>query len=73
MKSDQEPERRHVVSLTDEQIEAIAEKAAQKAMAKLTNQFYQEVGKGVVSKFIWVMGVLAVAVYVWAQKEGYIK
>ena len=37
-------------ALTDEQIDRIAEKAADKAVAKLTDQVYREVGKGVVQK-----------------------
>lgn len=58
--------------LTDEQIERIAERAAEKAVAKLTDQVYREVGKNVVQKFFWITGVLAVALYIWAKSRGLI-
>lgn len=66
-------ERRHTIPLTDEQVEAIAEKAAEKAVAKLTAQFYQQVGKGVVSKLLTVIGIITVGAYMWAVSHGWIK
>lgn len=59
--------------LTDEQIESIAERAAEKAVAKLTDQVYREVGRGVVSKFVWIVGALVVALFLWAKTQGYVK
>jgi hypothetical protein len=59
--------------LTDEQVERIAEKAAEKAVAKLTDQVYREVGKGVVSKFVWIVGALAVGLFIWLKAQGYLK
>lgn len=59
--------------LTDEQIERIAERAAEKAVAKLTDHVYREVGRNVVSKFIWIVGALAVGLFIWAKSQGYIK
>ncbi|MGC4395980.1 hypothetical protein [Hydrogenophaga sp. T2] len=59
--------------LTDEQIERIAERAAEKAVAKLTDQVYREVGRGVVSKFMWIVGALAVGLFIWAKSQGYVK
>lgn len=50
------------VPLTDEQIEAIAERAAAKAIAKLTGMMYQEIGKTVASKFFWIVGAIVVGV-----------
>src|SRR5262245_56955844 len=41
------------VPLTDAQIERIAEKAAAKAVEKMTGQLYQEVGRSVVSKVLY--------------------
>lgn len=61
------------ISLTDEQIDLIAEKAAEKAVAKMTSMMYREVGKGVVDKFFWIVGLSAVGVYVWLQQKGVIK
>jgi hypothetical protein len=52
------------VHLTDEQIEAIAEKAACKAVEKITGAAYQAVGKTVVQKFFVIVGVIVVTVLI---------
>jgi len=65
--------RRMTISLTDEDIEFIAEKAAEKAVAKMTGMIYQEVGKGVVNRFLWIVGLSAIGVYVYLQQRGFIK
>lgn len=54
--------------LSDEQIEHIAEKAAQKAVAKLTEEFYKQVGKSVVDKFLIVLGAVTLAGVVWFKQ-----
>ncbi len=59
--------------LTDAQIEKIAEKAADKAVAKLTDRVYRDVGKSVVQKFVWIVGVASVALFFWLQSKGLIK
>lgn len=59
--------------LTDEQVEKIAEKAADKAVAKLTDKVYLEVGRSVVQKIVYILGVTAVALFLWAQSKGLIK
>ena len=52
-------ERRKSPILSEEQIE-IAERAAEKAVEKMTNQIYLEVGKGVVKKALYLLGALVV-------------
>lgn len=59
--------------LTEEQIDEIAEKAAEKAVAKMTNIIYQEVGKGVINRLLWFVGVAAVAFYAFAEGKGWLK
>lgn len=59
--------------LTDAQIDKIAEKAADRAVAKITDQVYREVGKGVISRFTWIVGALAVATFIYAKTQGWIK
>ena len=54
--------------LSDEQIDLIAEKAAQKAVAKLTEEFYKQVGKSVVDKFLIVLGAVTLAGVVWFKQ-----
>lgn len=69
------PERRssnQPMVLTDDQIDAIAKKAAERAVEQLTNQVYQQIGKGVVRKFFYIVGVVCVAVYLWLVHVGII-
>lgn len=66
-------ERRSRLNLTDDQIEQIAERAASKAMEKITDQLYQEVGKAFVAKIVWIVGVLVVAATIWAHQKGWLE
>ena len=59
--------------LTEAQIEEIAERAANKAVARLTDHVYREVGKNVVEKFVYVVGAISVALFLWLQGKGLIK
>lgn len=63
------PERRRM-PLSEEQIEAIAEKAADRAVKKLTDQVYREVGRGVLARFAWLVGAAAIGVYLWLDTKG---
>ena len=56
--------------LTEREIDDIAEKAAEKAIRKLTDHVYQEVGKSVVSKFVYIVGALTLTLYLWAKSKG---
>lgn len=58
--------------LTQEDIEKIAEQAADKAVNKMTNQAYQAIGKGVVSRFLWIVGVITVGFAAWLHTKGII-
>ena len=53
-------------------LEKIAEKAAKKAIEKLTDHLYREVGKNVVEKLFYLIGVCVVALYLWLQHKGVI-
>lgn len=66
-------ERRQREWLTEEQIEMIAERAATRAMEKMTDQLYREVGRGVISKLLYMVGVAAVAAWAWAHSQGWAK
>jgi hypothetical protein len=52
--------------LTEAEIDAIAEKAAEKALEKV----YTEVGKSVVKKAMWVIGVGTFFLMVWLAGKG---
>lgn len=62
---DDSKERRRPLTLTEEELERLMEQAAEKAIKKLTSGIYQEVGKGVISKLIYVLGALAVALWMY--------
>ena len=64
------PERRREAHLTDAQIEAIAEKAATKAVKKMTDDAYMAIGKSVTSKFFTIVGVVTLVVVGWLQVSG---
>lgn len=55
--------------LTDDQIDEIAERAAEKALEKV----YTSIGKSVVSKLLWFLGAASVAVAAWMNGHGMFK
>lgn len=63
------PERRKEPHLTDEQMDAIAEKAAERAVKKLTDSAYKAIGKSVLEKLFYIVGVLAAAAYFWLEQK----
>jgi len=56
------------MNLSDEQIDVIAERAAQKALQIV----YAEVGKGVMKKLAWLIGIVIVGAAVWLGGKGYL-
>ena len=67
------PERRQSSGLTDDDIERIAERAAELAVKKVTQDAYAMVGKTIVDKVVWVIGVCAVSLFFWLAGKGVIK
>jgi hypothetical protein len=63
--------RKSAFPLTDDQIEEIAERAAEKAVQKMTDQIYLEVGKGVVKKALYLIGAFVVGAGLWAKAKGW--
>jgi hypothetical protein len=59
-------ERRQFHPLSEEQMDAIAERAAKKAI----DLVYQEVGRSVIKKILWVVGIGTVALLTWLAKDG---
>jgi len=62
-------------------LEKIAELAAEKAIEKLTthkaiekltNHVYQEVGRSVISKFVYIVGACSLGLYLWLKSKGVI-
>lgn len=69
------PERRGTppAGLTEEQINHIAERAADLAVQRVIDMGFKVVGKSVVEKFVWIVGALAVGGYMYLQSRGIIK
>ena len=59
--------------LTEEQIEEIAERAATKAISKLETHLYTTVGKSVLNKLAYLVGVIVLSVYFYLQSKGLTK
>jgi hypothetical protein len=57
---------RRVTSLSEDQLDAIAERAAQKALDKI----YSEVGQNVVKRLLWVLGVVLISGMIWLARTG---
>lgn len=57
------------VQLSDEQIDVIAEKAAEKAVKKLTDDAYKAIGKSVIEKLFAGIGVCVLAFYFWLEHK----
>lgn len=62
-------ERRRSPHLTEDQIDAIAERAAEVALEKV----YTHIGRSVVSKFLWLVGAATLAVAAWMNGAGILK
>lgn len=56
-------------TLTDTQIDRIAERAAKVALDKV----YQQVGQNVVTKLLWLIGVISLGLVYFLAGEGVLK
>ena len=54
------------INLSDDQIEKIAERAAEVAFKKN----YEEVGKSVVKKIFWIVGAGSLFILMWLGSNG---
>ena len=59
-------ERRKLQPLSDEQIDAVAERAAEVALERV----YTQIGRSVVSKVMWLVGAGALALAAWLAGKG---
>lgn len=63
-------ELRRPITLSEEQLDEIAERAANRAINKLTDHVYLQVGRSVVNKLLWVIGAVFAGVYLWMHNKG---
>lgn len=68
--TDMSEEKLEKVWLTDCQIDEIAGRAADLAVKKLTEDAYKAVGKSIVEKMLWIVGVITVGLYLWLKEKG---
>jgi tetrahydromethanopterin S-methyltransferase subunit G len=54
------------IQLTDQQIEEIAERAAEVAL----NKVYTQVGKSVLKKLAWLTGAAVIGLVMWLSGHG---
>ena len=70
---EQKQERRRLPILSEEDIEEIAEKASDKALAKMEKKMYETVGKTFVSKLFQMIGVVTMGLALFLYNKGYMK
>jgi hypothetical protein len=56
------------IPLTEEQMDMIAERAARKALEIV----YAEVGKSVLKKLAWLVGIIVVGIAMWLAGKGHL-
>ena len=56
-------------NLTDKELEDIVEKVTERVIEKV----YTSVGKSIVTKFFWIVGVAAVGIVTYLASIGHIK
>jgi len=59
--------------VTDSELDQLAEKAADKAVAKMTDAAFKDIGRRTVKGIAYVAGVLTVVVLLWLANHGWIK
>jgi len=66
-------DRRRQVQLSDEQVAQIATAAARQAVQLMVSDGYRAVGKNVVEKGLWIIGVIVLGLFSLAVGKGWIK
>jgi hypothetical protein len=67
------PERRSGLSISRDQLDSIAEHAAERAIEKMKDAFFKELGRKALQFLIWLGGALVVGVFAWAQSSGLLR
>jgi hypothetical protein len=57
--------------MTDDEIERVTDLAAEKAVDKALDKMYSEIGKGVLKKAVWIVGIGIVALWIWLGNHGF--
>ena len=61
------------MAFSESELDKLAERAAQKAVQKMTEEAYREVGKRTLRGIGYIAGVMTLAGIVWLANHGYLK
>jgi hypothetical protein len=62
-----------VMSMTEAEMDQLAEKAAEKAIKRMTEEAYREVGRQTLKGVTYIVGVLTLVCIIWLANHGYLK
>ena len=62
-------ERRRIVSISEETLEEIAERAAEKAIIKMEQRLYVEIGRTFIYKVSKIIGIALIALLIFLNKD----
>ena len=62
-------ERRHYEEYTEEELDDLAHKLYPRLQQKFRTQFYEDVGKAVVTKSVWLFGTVVSSIMAWVNWE----
>jgi tetrahydromethanopterin S-methyltransferase subunit G len=60
------PEDHEPIHLTESQVDLIVDRA----VTKVFDRIYQDIGKGVVRKITWAIGLIATGLLIWLAGKG---
>jgi tetrahydromethanopterin S-methyltransferase subunit G len=63
------PEDHEPIHLTEQQIDVIVDRVVNKVFEKI----YQDIGKGVVRKLTWAVGLVVTGLLLWLAGKGWVK
>jgi hypothetical protein len=58
--------------MSETEMDQLADKAADRAVKRMTEEAYREVGRRTLRGLFYIVGVLTMAVIVWLVKHGYL-
>lgn len=58
--------------VNDEAFERLTDEVANKVIERLENKLYLRIGRGVVHKVLWLIGLCTVSVAAWMHSKGLI-
>ncbi len=55
---------------TNERREVMSEEVLDAIAARLEQRMYEQIGKGVVRRFLWVVGIISISVLTYLEHKG---